>query len=323
VFQVIEDDQARALIERVEAIEIVEDAYRAAAAGQAAVSEPAGQFLRGLGGSDTHFKVKGAVLDGLRVTGIRVVADGARTTQGASDYLFLADAETGRPLGLVSLSWMHRLRTASTALVTCRALRPRGIRRIALIGTGRIAAEFIRSCHLVLPHAEIVLASRSPTRARAAAEKWRSLASISLGAAEIRDALAGADVTVTLSDAAEQLFEGADLPDGALLCAMGGRHEFESDVLRRVKAFVVDEMDFVCAIGSAAHWIATGQITRAELERRQDATIGEILAGRKTISDGISTLAIIQGMAVCDLAIAKFVLDRASQAGPKERRSWL
>ena len=95
---------------------------------------------------------------------------------------------------------------------------------------------------------------------------------------------------------------------------MGGRHELDSDVLRAADAFVVDEMDFVCTIGSATHWIATGQLTRADLERRLDATIGELLVGAKSIGKDRRTLAIIQGMAICDLALAKTVLDRAATA---------
>jgi ornithine cyclodeaminase len=314
VFKLIEDDEARLLLDRGEAIGIVEAAYRMAARGNADVSQPAALLMRGRGGTDTHFKVKGAVLDELDVTGFRLVADGELTSPGGSAYLYVADASTGRPLGLVSESWLHRIRTASTALVTCRTLLPAGARVLALIGTGRIAAEFIRSCHLVLPGVDIVLASRSPARARAKVEEWRHSTPNSLSSATIPDALAQADVVVTLSDAAEVLFEASALRPRALLCAMGGRHELDSDVLHAADAFVVDEMDFVCTIGSATHWIATGQLTRSDLERRLDATIGELLVGAKSIGKDRRTLAIIQGMAICDLALAKTVLDRAATA---------
>ena len=311
MFHVIDDEEARALVGRAEAIEIVDIAYRAAAAGQAAVSQPSALFLRGKPEADTHFKIKGAVLDALNVAGFRIIADGPHTVDGANTYLYVADAETGRPIGMVSESWLHRLRTASTGLVTCRALRPAGIRTIALIGTGRIAEEFILSCHLVLPQVEIVVASRSTARARAAAERWKALTPLRLRAAEIKDALSVADTVVTLSDAAERLFGPADLRAGALICAMGGRYEFDCDVLEACDVFVVDEIDFVCSIGSGSHWIASGQTTRSELERRLDASIGDVLSGARSVPVDRPTLAIIQGMAICDLAIAKTVLDRA------------
>ena len=314
MFKIIEDDEARLLLDRADAIGIVEAAYRMGASGNADVSQPSALLMRGQAGSDTHIKVKGAVLDELNVAGFRLVADGALTSPDGSAYLYVADACTARPLGLVSESWLQRIRTASTALVTCRTLFPAEAKVLALVGTGRIAAEFIRSCHLVLPGVNIVLASRSPARAHAKAKEWRHLTPNWLSPATIPDALAQADVVVTLSDAAEVLFKASVLQPHALLCARGGRHEFDSDVLHAADAFIVDEMDFVCTFGSATHWIATGQLTRADLERRLDATIGELLVGAKSIGKDRRTLAIIQGMAICDLALAKTVLDRAAGA---------
>jgi ornithine cyclodeaminase/alanine dehydrogenase-like protein (mu-crystallin family) len=319
VFKIIEDDEARLLLDRAEAIGIVEAAYRMAASGKADVSQPSALLMRGQAGSDTHFKVKGAVLDELNVAGFRLVADGALTSPGGSAYLYVADAGTARPLGLISESWLHRIRTATTGLVTCRALWPAGAKTLALVGTGRIAEEFIRSCHLVLPDVNIALASRSAARAHAKAEEWRHLTPNPLSSATIPDALAQAEVVVTLSDAAEILFKASDLQPRALLCAMGGRYEFDSDVLHAAHTFIVDEMDFVCTFGSATHWIATNQLTRADLERRLDATIGELLVGAKSNGKGRLTLAIIQGMAICDLALAKTVLDRARGTVPSRR----
>jgi len=120
MFKIIEDDEARLLLDRADAIGIVEAAYRMGASGNADVSQPSALLMRGQAGSDTHFKVKGAVLDELNVAGFRLVADGALTSPDGSAYLYVADACTARPLGLVSESWLQRIRTASTALVTAR-----------------------------------------------------------------------------------------------------------------------------------------------------------------------------------------------------------
>ena len=307
---IVSDEQAQRLVDRVEVLGIVEQAYRAAADGQARVSQPSALSMRGHAGAGTYFKVKGAVLDSLNVAGFRLIADGEQTSQETGANLYVVDATNGRPLGFVAEGWLHRIRTASTGLVTCRQLLPQGAKRLALIGTGRITQEFIRSCHLVLPQMEIVMASRAAERAKASAQAWRTMTPLPLSAAPIHEALSQADVVVTLSDAAEVLFTAADLQPHALVCAMGGRFEFDRDVLDRADAFIVDELDFVCTLGSAAHWIRSGQLTRADLEKRLDATIGELLSGKKTVKPG-PALAIIQGMAICDLAIAKTVLDRA------------
>ena len=312
-FKIVSDEKAQRLVSRAEAVDIVEKAYRAAAAGEAAVSHPAAMMMRGKTGTDTHFKVKGAVLDGLGVAGFRLIADGARTSEDSSAHLYVVDCVTGEPRGLVSEIWLHRVRTASTGLLTCKTLMSSDAEWLALIGTGRIAEEFVRAVQHILPHVKIALASRSPERAAATAERWRALTPNHLEAATIADAVARADVVVTLSDAAEVLFSAANLRSNALVCAMGGRHEFNRDILDAADNFVVDELDFVGAVGTGAYWITSGQMDRNQLAQRLDATIGEILSGRKTIGQG-RTLAIIQGMAICDLAIAKVVLDRAAAA---------
>ena len=224
----VSDEQAQSLVDRAEVLGIVEQAYRASADGQARVSEPAALSMRGPAGTGTAFKVKGAVLDTLNVAGFRLIADGAQASQETGANLYLIDATNGRPLGFVAEAWLHRIRTASTGLVTCRQLLPRSARRLALIGTGRIAQEFVRSCHLVLPQVEIVMASRSAERAKANAEAWRELTPLPLSAAPISEALSQADVVVTLSDAAEVLFAAAELQPHALVCAMGGRFEIRS-----------------------------------------------------------------------------------------------
>lgn len=308
---IIEEDEVRALIDRREAIGLIAHTYQAAAAGKADVSLPAAMSLRGASGSGTSFKVKGALLEEANVAGFRCIGN---AEEGNSSYVFLFDAKRAAAQALVSEAWLHRLRTAATGLVTCRALAPKDAKSIALIGSGRIAEEFVRIVHFAFQGLPIALASRSAERARQAAENWRPLTPNPLRpAASIPEAVSGADIVVTLSDAKEQLFCAKDLKKRALLCAMGGRHEFDSDVLKAASHFVVDEIDFVCTAGNAAHWIKSGQITRAALEQRVDATIGEVLAGHKEIkSDGL-VLAIIQGMAICDVALAHLAFNRHSE----------
>lgn len=311
MISIIEDENVQTLIDRHEAIELIERTYRAAALGAAAVSSPAAMSLKGTAGSGTSFKIKGALLERSSVAGFRCIGD---AEEGGSSYVFLFDAKRATARALVSENWLHRLRTAVTGLVTCRALAPKKVERLALIGTGRIAEEFIRIVHFAFPEVPIVLASRSPGRAREAADRWSGLTRNRLYTAQnVPEAVASSDIIVTLSDADEQLFSAKDIKSRALVCAMGGRHEFEADVLQAASHLVVDEIDFVCTAGNGAHWIKSGQITRPVLEGRVDASIGEVLAGQKEIkSDGL-VLAIIQGMAICDVALAQLAFERKSE----------
>ena len=94
---------------------------------------------------------------------------------------------------------------------------------------------------------------------------------------------------------------------------MGGVHEVEFGVLREIDRVVVDDPGYALLRGDFASWIDRGEIARDALERRIDADIGEIVYGRKPgrTSEGQRFLAVIQGMAICDLIVAQFLLARA------------
>jgi ornithine cyclodeaminase/alanine dehydrogenase-like protein (mu-crystallin family) len=305
MLKIVCEEDVTAAIDRSEALEVVAEAYRAAASKQADVSQPSSMTLRGRLGSDNLMSVKGAVLDNLGVAGFRLRSAG-------DAFIYILDAATGKALGLVSEHWLYRLRTATTGLVTCRALMPEGASLIALVGTGRIAEQFVRSYHYALPGIPLLLASRVLERAQAAAERWQPFTPNKITAVPLKEAVANADIVITISDANERLFEASELKARTLVCAMGGRYEFDADVLAAADGFIVDEMDFVCHAGNGFAWIKSGQVTRKDLEERLDGTIGEILLGQKSVPRNGRVLAIIQGMAVCDLALGKLALDRAN-----------
>lgn len=309
MIKVIEERDVQALIDRGDALEVIERTYKATATGQAWVSQPAAISLKGPAATGSSFKIKGALIESLGVAGFRCIGDGGDSDGGS--YVFLFDAGAAVPRALVAEKWLHRLRTAVTGLVTCRALGPPTPKRLALIGTGRIAEEFVRIVDLAFPGLPLVIASRSPERAAQTAESWKKLTGNPIAAAKtMAEALGESDIVVTVSDAQERLFTADNLKSRSLVCAMGGRHEFDADVLRAASHLVVDEMDFVCTAGNGAYWIQSRQMTRVELEDSADATIGEVLAGKKTIVSNGIVLAIIQGMAVCDVALAQLAFDR-------------
>ncbi|MCG6122962.1 MAG: NAD(P)-binding domain-containing protein [Microvirga sp.] len=297
------------------ALALIRSIYQMAARGAADVSSPAALSLRGANGTSGRFKVKGAVLDDLNVAGFRLIGDADPAHGRDHAYCYLVDPRTMEPLALVDEEWLHGVRTALTGVVAVEALGPSVIDDIAIVGTGRIArhlASFLAKTH---PKARITLASRSAERAASAAGAWSEEFATSFHtAASVPEAVGRASVVVTVSDADERLFGADDLRPGTLVCAMGGRREFERDVFDRADRLIVDEIDFVCTAGNVASWIASGTATRAEMEAQLDATIGEVLAERGSITTGTNEvcLAVIQGMAICDIGLAKWILDRSN-----------
>jgi ornithine cyclodeaminase/alanine dehydrogenase-like protein (mu-crystallin family) len=311
MIQIIEDSEVRQLVRREEAVEIIERAYKSASLGRAGVSKPSSVTMASTMGHASTFKMKGAILDEMGIAGFRLIADSNRMGVPDSSYVYLMRIENVSPYALVAEQWLHRMRTAVSALVACRHMAPEGASTLALIGTGRIAEEFLRILSLYFPKIAVLLASRSGIRAQQAAERWNAMVPNEVGFRDtVAEAVAEADIVVTVSDADERLFQAQDLKPRVLVCALGGNREFDIDVLGRADHFIVDEIDFVCNAGSGKAWLKSGQTTRPRLESLVSATLGEVLLGTKPVpQDGI-VLAIIQGMAICDVALAHLAYTR-------------
>jgi len=132
-------------------------------------------------------------------------------------------------------------------------------------------------------------------------------------AASVREACAGASLVVTITSATAPVLHAADLAPGATVIGLGDT-EIAADLLGWADRFVVDELAFATTTGSVAGWIAAGAVTAAGVAARLDADIGQVAAalrpGRLQTADNV--LAVVQGMAVGDLALAGLAWRKAS-----------
>ena len=132
-----------------------------------------------------------------------------------------------------------------------------------------------------------------------------------------REALDGADIAIALTLAEAPVVEPGMLAPGAFLCSMGETEEVAFGVLAEVDRFVVDDFDYATMLGDVEAWLRQGRIERDALQARVDAHIGEVVAGTVQVREnaGQRILAIVQGMAICDLALARHALVEAKKRG--------
>ena len=131
------------------------------------------------------------------------------------------------------------------------------------------------------------------------------------------EALDGADIAITLSLAKAPVVQPGMLSRGAFLCSMGETEEVAFGVLEEVDGFVVDDFDYATVLGDIEAWLRNGRIERSALQARVDAHIGEVVAGTRPIRENADQriFAIVQGMAICDLALARHALNEAGKRG--------
>jgi alanine dehydrogenase len=194
----------------------------------------------------------------------------------------------------------------------------RGPLTIGLFGTGDIATEIVPLLATAFEIAGIRVNSRRPERARAFAETVEKTLALPVHAEEEPAAVvAGADLIITVTEAAMPLVRPGMLAPGAVLCTMGSYNEVAFEVVREIDRIIVDDPDYASEMGDGAAWIAQGHLTRDDFLARIDALAAEVIAGLKPgrLDAKSRLLAIVQGMAVGDIAFAVHVLRAAEAKG--------
>ena len=224
----------------------------------------------------------------------------------------LSHPATARPLAVMDATALTGFRTGAAAAVATKHLRASAPKRIGLIGAGAQAATILEAHRVVFGDSlEAVVADVS----RPNAESFAMQHDATPGSLE--DA-SGCDVVCTATPSRQPIVVREWVQKGAHINAMGadapGKQELDPQLLR--EAFlVVDDVHQATASGEVNVPLRDGMLSEEEI----DATLGEIVAGRRAAPRG-ATLTIFDstGLAIQDVALAKAAYDIA-----RERRMGL
>lgn len=309
---VISDGEVRSLINMHAAMDAVEQAYILYGHERRVLSDPPALLLSASSPAQTAFKVKGARLTSLGVAGFRIIADKVTNDEEQTiDYCWVADEATGRLIGLVEETWLHRLRTAVTGVTAAKWLARRESRVAAIIGAGKIADEIPAPLCSAFEIQEIRTVARHPKSAQAFADRHASITNVR-PYPNVSEALVGADIVFCISSSSTPIVQAADVAPGVFLCGMGGGPEIAADVLDHADRFIVDDLEYALSIGSVRGWVEKG-VHPEDISQRVSASMADLAIGAKQgrVRDTDVVVAIVQGMAICDLALAHLVLSRA------------
>lgn len=204
----------------------------------------------------------------------------ARGIQSHQGVVVLFDPKTGAPVCVAPAGEITAIRTAAASAVATDALARRDATRLTLLGYGEQAETHARAIAKVRAVASIVVWGRSLERARAFAERMQKELEIPVRAvAEVKDAVAEADIVCTLTSAFDPILMGEWVRPGTHVNVVGssyaGPAEVDNELVVRSR-FVVDSRASVLAQG--------GEFLRAKEaglvgEEHIVAEIGEVLAG--------------------------------------------
>jgi ornithine cyclodeaminase len=311
------DDDVRAVIDCDTALELARRTLRDQAAGRALLSAPSAMILdaSSIGGPKAKFKA--AAIGHLGASGIRLLAHPSPTDE-AHNYCAVFDHETTMLSGLVAERWLSRVRTAAFGAVSIEPLVNPGPLVVALFGAGGIAREMVPLIARTLKVKEMrVNSRRAESSAAFAAERAPGAGFPIRAEPDAARAVKDADVVITLTEATRPLVLPGTLKPGAVLCSMGSYNEVDYGVLLEAQRLIVDDAGFAAEMGDGRAWIEQRHLTRAQFAARIDAPACDVVAGKKRgrLAPSDRIVALIQGMAIGDVAFAAHALRQAERAG--------
>jgi ornithine cyclodeaminase len=256
--------------------------------------------------------VKSAYLKGAPVYAVKIASGFYRNVDRGlptgSGLIMVFDAETGFPATLLlDNGYLTDLRTAAAGALAARLLASPQLETVAVLGSGVQARFQLRALAGVRRWARTVAWSRNRERlATYCQEMSDELGQPFRAAASPDQAVAVADVIITVTPSREPLIDAASLNPGTTVIAVGSdgpdKRELPSAALSRADKIVVDLLAQCAALGELHHAIEEGELGLDSVH----AELGEVLAGRKAGREGDELIVCdLTGVGAQDAAIAE------------------
>ena len=214
----------------------------------------------------------------------------------------LLDATTGEPLAVMDGRLITEMRTAAVSAIAVDLLAPHDPRVLAILGSGVQARSHFAALSRVRTFKETRVWSRTPAHAQKFAGEIDART-----AATSEQAVADADIVLTLTSSPEPILFGKWLKSDAVVCAVGAvtpnRRELDTEAMRG--PIVVESRE--------AAEREPGDIVLAHAQI--SAELGELLAGKALEKKPGPVVFKSVGIAIEDIAAAKLVYEKIA-GGP-------
>ena len=238
----------------------------------------------------------------------------AKGIQSHQGVVVLFDGEHGAPVCIAHAGEVTAIRTAAASAVATDALARAEANRMAILGYGEQAGTHARAISKVRRLEAITVWGRDPARAQAFATKIGAELGVAATAApDVREAVTGADIVTTVTNAREPILQGAWLAAGVHVNLVGssgaGPVEVDHDVVTRSR-FIADSREGVLAQG--AEFLRAKQAGLVG-DEHVVGEIGQVLAGDLPGRQSAEQITVYKslGHVVQDLAAAKALYEAA------------
>ncbi|MFC9621350.1 ornithine cyclodeaminase family protein [Streptomyces sp. NPDC056930] len=256
-----------------------------------------------------------------RVTGVKIagVAPGnpARDLPRITGSYLLLDGPTLLPLALLDGAALTTLRTPAVSALAIRHLTGPVLRHLVLFGTGPQAYGHLAAV-LAERHVErVTVIGRTPLRVAALVEHARELGvDARAGTGQGAEEVATADLVLCCTTSATPLFDGALVPDGATVVAVGSHtpdaREVDTTLVSRSSVIVESRAAALSEAGDLLIPMAEGAFSAEDIAGNLADLVTGLRLGEQPAAFGRPRFFKSVGMGWEDLAVAAAVHRKAA-----------
>lgn len=316
---IVNQSEVRQLLPMAECIEVMAEALKSLARGQAILPLRPVMWLPERVGA---LGMMPAYMQDLQIMGLKIVSvfPGNHGTEYDSHMgaVMIFETRHGQPLALMDATEITAIRTAAVSGVATKLLAREVVGDLAILGSGTQANTHLEAMLLCRNIRRVRVWSRNPENGRRFAERGSHRHNITMEfMPTVQAAVQGADIICTTTSSPDPILLGKHLSPGCHINAVGSSvpftRELDTDAVVRSRLFVDRRESTLNEAGDFLIPKKEGAVGDNHIQ----GEIGEILLGKvkgRTSQEEI-TLFKSLGLAVEDLASAHHIYNKAVARG--------
>ena len=315
VVLLITEDDVPSLIDIPAAVEQMESAFRELARGRVLTPN---RVTISIPQSYGTVRLMPSVLLDSEASGFKVLTGTAGQRRAGRSYFLvtLLDYEDGSVQCIMSASRLTQIRTGAVSALATKYLARKASRSFGLVGAGLQGQGQVEAICSTMKPSQVLIYDHSKQKASLMADGVRAAFGVDARAVDTVDEAVAADVVATSTTSTSPVLNVSNIAPGTHINAIGSntpaRKEIDPGLLRASKV-VVDLRDQALQESGDLEPVRRGELPADTIY----GELAEIVAGSKPGRTSETEITIFKsvGIALQDIAIAKFLYERALAKG--------
>jgi ornithine cyclodeaminase/alanine dehydrogenase-like protein (mu-crystallin family) len=312
---IISEEDVSSLLDMPAAVQQMEEAFAELARGRALTPN---RFTVSIPQSHGTIRLMPSVLLDSKASGYKVLTGTAGQRRAGRSYFLvtLLDYEDGSVQCIMSASRLTQIRTGAVSALATKYLARKSSRSFGLVGAGVQGQGQVEAICSTMRPSHVLIYDHSKQKASKMADGARTAFGVDARAVDTVDEAVAADVVATSTTSTSPMLNVSNIAPGTHINAIGSNTPARKEIdpgLLKVSKLIVDLRDQALQESGDLEPIRRGELPMDTIY----GELAEIVAGLKPGRTSETEVTIFKsvGIALQDIAIAKFLYERALAKG--------